>query len=68
MEPRKNPLARRYKFEEIAGHSILIIVTEDIQDEYLQAHFDLGWNTQDYEYCQAIKVEADRRGIEIVVP
>jgi hypothetical protein len=68
MQERRHPLARRYKVEDVAGHQIVVPVTEDIEDEYLQAHFEIGWHAGDYEYCQAIHVESQRRSITITIP
>lgn len=65
---RKHPLAKRYKIENVAGHLITVVVTDDIEDEFLQQHFDNAFSSGDFEYCQAIKIEADKRKIQILIP
>lgn len=67
MTPRKNPMAIRYKVIDVEGHKVVIHVVDDIEDEYLQKHFDNALARNDFEYCQAIKIEADKRKIKIIV-
>lgn len=63
--PRKYPMSIRYAVVEVAGTQVVITITDDLSDELLQQHFDKALDEEDYEYCQALRAEADKRNYKL---
>lgn len=50
---------------EIDGHQVIDCVVDDLDDQALQDSFRIYLEKEDYEYCQALCIEADRRGFKL---
>lgn len=44
--------------------SIIIYVTEDLDDDELKKYFEIALSKENFEYCYALAVEALTRGIK----
>lgn len=67
MIPRKNKYCIRYKAIDVDGNLVLVHVVEDLDDGLLREHFAMAIEREDFEYCEALKVEARLRRIKITV-
>jgi hypothetical protein len=47
------------------GHVIYIPYVEDLSDEELQLSYDRYVDSEDYEYCQALAAEANKRNLKL---
>lgn len=60
-------MSKLYKQENVEGITFYIPVVDDLDDLELLTHFTLGLSQEDYDYCAAVKIELDRRGIKVKV-
>lgn len=65
---RKFRLSQLSVLKEVAGSYILMYVFSDLTDAELQEQLRYFLIKEDYEYCEAIKAEAQLRGIKLKTP
>lgn len=66
-QERRYPYSVMYKTIEMDGHSIVVYVVDDLENEQLAEHFVQALNREDYEYAEALSAEALSRGIEFKI-
>lgn len=64
---RKTPMAKKYKVVEVAGYLIITWVFDDLDDQLLQEHLSMAVYNEDFEYAEAVSLEAESRGIKLKV-
>lgn len=62
---RRHRMSKKYQVKEFAGEQVLFVVVADMDDELLLEHLEMGLNSEDYEYCEAVAAEATLRGLPI---
>lgn len=67
MTPRKFRLSQKSVVTEVAGTYMLMYVFSDLSNEELQYQLNHFLDKEDYEYCDALKAEAQLRGIKLRV-
>ena len=65
--PRKYSYSIIYKNINVEGFLVTVIVTDDLTDEELAEHFVTALNKEEYEYCDALRAEAARRNIKLII-
>lgn len=62
---RKSIYSIAFKLMETPAGPVMVYIVDDLPDEVLQYHYDKALDNQDYEYAQAVAIEADNRRISI---
>lgn len=62
---RKYWFSKKYQIKEVAGYEILMWVFADMSNEDLRLALEHWLAKEDFEYCAALKSEADLRGITL---
>lgn len=62
---RRSLYSRLFKVMETPAGPVVISIVDDLPDEVLQWHYDNAMENEDYEYAQAVSVEAEGRRIRI---
>lgn len=62
---RKYWFSKRYQVRDIGGYQILMLVVDDLTNEELRKALEYFVEREDWEYCAALKAEADLRSIKL---
>lgn len=63
---RKYQISQRYEVVDIGGEKVLMPVFDDLSDYDLFVQMEHYKEREDFEYCAALKAEADLRGISLI--
>ena len=64
---RKTRDSKYYVLKPVGDDFVLFPVTDDLTDKELQRHFTAAIESEDYDYADAIKAEAESRHITLKV-
>jgi hypothetical protein len=65
---RKYPMAKKFHAKKIGEDQYIILwVFSDLNEELLNEHLHMAIVGEDYEYAEAVKAEAQLRGIKLKV-
>ena len=62
---RRSLYSKLFKALETPAGPVIVYIVDDLPDELLQYHYDMALDSEDYEYAQAVKIEADSRRLFI---
>lgn len=63
---RRSLYSRLFKVMETPAGPVVISIVDDLPDEVLQWHYDNAMENEDYEYAQAVAVEAESRRVKLL--
>jgi len=68
--PQKQEYRRNQRIgaDLVGGVVVTYYVVSDLTDEAIQDQLRHYLLTEDFEYCAALKAEADRRGLRLKIP